>query len=367
MSDVSFMRRALELARRGAGLAPPNPMVGAVVVRRGTVVGEGWHEGPGTLHAEVMALADAGDRARGATLFVTLEPCSHQGRTPPCAPAVLEGGVARVVAGQRDPNPLVDGRGFELLRAAGVDVLEGVLADETGRLIAGFAKHTLTGLPLVTLKLAMSLDGKVAAADRSSRWITGEAARLDAHELRASSGAIAIGAGTAVVDDPVLTVRLQGHRGQAPLRVLIDGRGRTSASAKLFRRGAPTLVATTQGCPPEVRAAWEAKGAEVLILGEPGEEGRVDLGYLLEVLGKREIQDVLIEGGPTLAWSAVERGLVDRLVVYVAPKLIGGDMAPSALGGSGIGAIGDAIRVDVKSITWVGVDLRIEADVHGHR
>jgi diaminohydroxyphosphoribosylaminopyrimidine deaminase/5-amino-6-(5-phosphoribosylamino)uracil reductase len=366
LSEVPFMRRALELARRGVGLAPPNPMVGAVVVRQGTLVGEGWHEGPGTPHAEVMALAEAGDGARGATLYVTLEPCSHQGRTPPCAPAVLEAGIARVVAGQRDPNPVVDGRGLELLRGAGVDVVEGVLAEETARLIGGFAKHTRTGLPLVTLKLAMSLDGKVAAADRSSRWITGDAARRDAHELRASSGAIVIGAGTALADDPSLTVRVDGYRGRAPVRVLLDGRGRTPDGAKLFRGDAPTLVATTHACPPEVRAAWEAKGAEVLILGEPVQDAGSDLVCLLELLGKREIQDVLIEGGPTLAWSAVGRGLVDRLVVYVAPKLIGGDVAPSALGGIGIAAISDAIPVDIKGVAWVGMDLRIEADVHGH-
>jgi diaminohydroxyphosphoribosylaminopyrimidine deaminase/5-amino-6-(5-phosphoribosylamino)uracil reductase len=365
--QAHFMRRALELARNGLGLAAPNPMVGAVVVNGGRVVGEGWHDGPGTPHAEVVALKAAADLARGATLYATLEPCSHHGRTPPCAPAVVEAGIANVVAGVRDPNPAVDGRGFGLLRRAGLSVVEGVLAEEGADLIAGFANHIRSGLPLVTLKMAASLDGKVAARDGSSRWITGEAAREDVHRLRASSGAIVVGAGTASADDPALTVRLPGYRGRPPLRVLIDATGRTPPTGALFDRTAPTLVATTGACPAESRAAWEASGAEVLVIDEGRGEGQVALRPLLEALGKRDIQDVLLEGGPTVAWAAVEEGVVDVLVLYLAPKLIGGRDAPGVLGGDGVATIADARGVRIRNVSRIGEELKVVADVHRDR
>jgi diaminohydroxyphosphoribosylaminopyrimidine deaminase / 5-amino-6-(5-phosphoribosylamino)uracil reductase len=361
------MRRAIELALGGLGLAAPNPMVGAVVVRDGRVVGEGWHEGPGTPHAEVNALHAAGELARGATMYVTLEPCSHHGRTPPCAPAVGEAGVARVVAAVGDPNPAVDGRGFAMLREAGIGVVQGVLADQGTQLIAGFAKHIRTGLPLVTLKMAASLDGKVAARDGSSRWITGEAARQDVHRLRAASGAILVGAGTAVSDDPSLTVRLPGFRGRAPLRVLLDATGRTPPAGALFDGSGPTLVATTLTCPPGPRAGWERTGAEVLVLDEPGDSGRVPLDPLMHALGKRDIQDVLIEGGPTVAWAAVEEGVVDRFVLYLAPKLIGGRDATGILGGEGIASISDAFPVRITGVERIADDVKVTADVHRDR
>jgi diaminohydroxyphosphoribosylaminopyrimidine deaminase/5-amino-6-(5-phosphoribosylamino)uracil reductase len=365
--QARFMRRALELARNGLGLAAPNPMVGAVVVNGGRVVGEGWHDGPGTPHAEVVALKAAGDLARGATLYATLEPCSHQGRTPPCAPAVVEAGIATVVAAVRDPNPAVDGRGFDLLRRAGLSVVEGVLAEGGAELIAGFANHIRGGLPLVTLKMAASLDGKVAARDGSSRWITGEAAREDVHRLRAASGAIVVGAGTASTDDPALTVRLPWYRGRAPLRVLLDATGRTPPTTALFDRSAPTLVATTRACPAEARAGWEAAGAEVLAIDEGGGEGQVALRPLMEALGKRDIQDVLLEGGPTVAWAAVEEGVVDVLVLYLAPKLIGGRDAPGVLGGDGVATIADALGVRIRNVRRIGEDLKVVADVHRDR
>jgi diaminohydroxyphosphoribosylaminopyrimidine deaminase / 5-amino-6-(5-phosphoribosylamino)uracil reductase len=366
-SDVAFMRRALELAARGLGLAPPNPMVGALVAADGKVVGEGWHEGPGTAHAEIGALRAAGDRARGATLYVTLEPCSHQGRTPPCAPVVAGSGISRVVVGSLDPNPIVDGRGLAYLRAQGLEVAEGVCGDEARELVAGFSKHVLTGLPFVTLKLAMSLDGKVAARDGSSRWITGEAARRDAHRLRAAAGAIVVGVGTVTADDPALTVRLQGYRGRQPMRVVLDARGRTPADAVVLRNDAPTLVVTTASAPLERRIAWESAGAEVLVEAEADGSSRLDLARVLELLGKRDVQDVLIEGGPTVAWSALEAGLVDRMVVYLAPKLIGGVEAPSALGGSGIASIADAFPLSIVRVERLGEDLKVVADVHRDR
>lgn len=361
------MRRAIELARNGLGLAAPNPMVGAVVVKNGQVVGEGWHQGPGTAHAEVTALRAAGDQARGATLYVTLEPCSHHGRTPPCAPAVIEAGIREVVAAVGDPNPAVDGRGFAILRQGGISVTEGVLQEEGGELIAGFAKHVRTGLPLVTLKMAASLDGKVAARDGSSRWITGVAAREDVHRLRAAAGAIVVGAGTAVADDPSLTVRMPGFRGRPPLRVLLDSTGRTPAAGALFDGSAPTVVATIPECPAESRAAWEAARAEVLVLEGPNASGRVPLRALMEALGKRDVQDALIEGGPTVAWAAVDEGVVDRVVLYLAPRLIGGRDAPGILAGEGIATIGDALSVTIMRVERVGEDIKVVGDVHRDR
>jgi diaminohydroxyphosphoribosylaminopyrimidine deaminase/5-amino-6-(5-phosphoribosylamino)uracil reductase len=361
--DLLFMRRALTLAENGLGLASPNPMVGAVVVADDTVVGEGWHEGPGTPHAEVVALARAGGRARGATLYVTLEPCSHHGRTPPCAPAVVDAGVTRVVAAMRDPNPLVDGHGFGVLRAAGVRVDVGVMDSEAEALVAGFVAHTRTGRPFVTLKMAASLDGKVAARDGSSRWITGEEAREDVHRLRAASDAIVIGAGTALADYPALTVRFPGYRGRPPLRVLADGAGRVPPGGALFDGSAPTLVATTEQGADAARKQWEGAGAEVLSLNGSGGD-RLSLEVLMEALGKRDVQTVLIEGGPTLAWSAVHEGVVDRLIVYLAPKLIGGGATPGILGGMGIGSISEAIALTIRRVSMVGDDVKVEADVH---
>ena len=357
------MRRALDLAGNGLGLAPPNPLVGAVVRQGDRVVGEGWHEGPGTSHAEMNALKMAGEEAQGGTLYVSLEPCSHHGRTPPCAPAVVEAGIAQVVIAARDPNPAVDGRGVAILRKAGLGVVEGVLSAEGLDLIAGFAKHIRTGLPLVTLKMAASLDGKVAARDGSSRWITGEEARRDAHRLRAASGAVVVGAGTAVADNPSLTVRLPGFRGRPPLRVLLDTTGRTPVSNALFDGSARTLVATSPASAEEARKAWLEAGAEVLVFEEPGPSGGVPLGELMRTLGKRDIQNVLIEGGPTVAWEAVREGVVDRFILYVGPKVIGGDGAPGILGGQGISSIDEALEARIVGVDRLGDDLRVRAEV----
>jgi diaminohydroxyphosphoribosylaminopyrimidine deaminase/5-amino-6-(5-phosphoribosylamino)uracil reductase len=365
VTEDRFLDQALALAERGLGLAAPNPMVGAVLVSDGRVVGEGWHEGPGTEHAEAMALRGAGDRARGSTLYVTLEPCSHQGRTPPCAPALVAAGVSRVVAGVRDPNPIVDGRGFALLRAAGVDVVEDARPAEAGVLIEAFAHHVRTGLPLVTLKMAASLDGRVAATDGSSRWITGEAAREDVHRLRARAGAVVVGAGTALADDPALTVRLPGYRGRQPLRVLVDARGVLPTSRAAFDGAAPLLVATTTSGAARAGAAWETAGAEVEAFD--GADGRVSIPHLVEALGKRDVQAALLEGGPSLAWSAVRDGVVDRFVLYLAPKLIGGTAAPGILGGDGVASIDGALATRIVSVEAVGDDLKVVSDVHRDR
>jgi diaminohydroxyphosphoribosylaminopyrimidine deaminase / 5-amino-6-(5-phosphoribosylamino)uracil reductase len=376
--DRQHLGRAIRLAERGHGLASPNPPVGAVVAAAdGRVLGEGWHEGPGTPHAEVAALRAAGAEARGATLYSSLEPCDHSGRTGPCTAAILAAGVARVVAGARDPNPLVDGRGLQRLRSAGVvietprrsDPGEAELIDAAERLVAGFARHVRTGLPLVVLKMAATMDGKVASRDGTSRWITGEAARTAVHRMRASADAVMVGAGTALADDPSLTVRLEGYRGRQPLRVVVDGAGRVRAGGKLFDGAAPTLVATSDGVPPDRARAWADAGAEVWRPEEPSGElvTLVPLAPLVEHLGKRDVQTLLIEGGPTLAWSALSEGVVDRLVVFLAPKLLGGRAAPGIVGGEGFAPVDAAIGLEIRRIERVGEDLMVEADVHRDR
>jgi diaminohydroxyphosphoribosylaminopyrimidine deaminase / 5-amino-6-(5-phosphoribosylamino)uracil reductase len=365
VDDEAYLERALGLAERGRGLTSPNPLVGAVVVAEGRILGEGFHEGPGRPHAEIVALGEAGDGARGATLYTTLEPCDHFGRTPPCTRAIADAGVARVVCAMGDPNPVVDGRGFAALEAAGIEVRTGVLAHDAMRLNEAYAKHVRTGLPFVTWKMAASLDGKVASRDGTSRWITGEAARADVHRLRAAADAILVGAGTALVDDPSLTVRDPGYRGRPPLRVLVDARGRVPETGDLFDIAAPTMVATTSLAPRQRKEAWRARGAEVVEY-EP-EGGGVPLPQLLSDLGKRDMQGVLLEGGPTLAWSMVEDRAVDKVVVYLAPKLIGGRDAPGVLGGRGFAPIAQAMQLSVASFDRVGDDLRVEAHVHRDR
>ncbi|HEY6679140.1 MAG TPA: bifunctional diaminohydroxyphosphoribosylaminopyrimidine deaminase/5-amino-6-(5-phosphoribosylamino)uracil reductase RibD [Actinomycetota bacterium] len=365
VDDEAYLERALGLAERGRGLTSPNPLVGAVVVAEGRILGQGFHEGPGRPHAEIVALEEAGEGARGATLYTTLEPCDHFGRTPPCTRAIARAGVARVVSAMGDPNPVVDGRGFAALEAAGIEVRSGVLAHDAMRLNEAYVKHVRTGLPFVTWKMAASLDGKVASRDGTSRWITGEAARVDVHRLRAAADAILVGAGTALVDDPSLTVRDPRYTGRPPLRVLVDARGRVPETGDLFDAAAPTMVATTSLAPRERREAWRSRGAEVVEY-EP-EGGGVPLTQLLSDLGKRDVQGVLLEGGPTLAWSMVEDRAVDKVVVYLAPKLIGGQDAPGVLGGRGFAPIAQAMQLCIASFDLVGEDLRVEAHVHRDR
>ena len=360
------MQRALELAALGRGLVSPNPMVGAVIVRDGRVVGEGWHEGPGTPHAEARALAASGERARGATLYCTLEPCDHVWRTPPCTRAIVEAGIARAIVSAGDPHPLVDGRGFERLRAAGIELETGFLEDESRRLNAAFERHVATGLPFVTLKTATSLDGKTAARDRSSKWITGDAARDDVQRLRAAADAIVVGAGTVIDDDPWLVVRDASYHGAPPLRVVVDASGRVPADARVFDDSAPTLVATTERAGDDAIEAWTATGADVVPFDRDETDG-VFLPGLLAHLGKRDVQGVLLEGGATLAWSFVRERLVDRVVLYLAPALVGGAEAPGMLMGEGFAPIGQAASLRIVSVERIGEDLKVEADVHRDR
>jgi diaminohydroxyphosphoribosylaminopyrimidine deaminase / 5-amino-6-(5-phosphoribosylamino)uracil reductase len=361
------MRRALALAERGRGRVSPNPMVGCVLVRDGRVIAEGWHEGPGTEHAEAMALRLAGDRASGSTAFVTLEPCIHHGRTPPCVPALLRAGVEGVVTATRDPNPIVDGGGLRALREAGLVVEEGVLADDARRQNVAFLTHVRTGRPYSILKMASSLDGKAAARDGSSRWITGPAARADVQRLRAWADAVVVGAGTAIADDPALSLRDPAFASaRPPLRVIVDASGRVPADGRAFDAAAPTLVATTEFASADRRREWLDSGADVIVLDRDAADG-VSLRVLMQTLGKRDVQGVLLEGGPTLAWSAIRDGVVDQLALYLAPSVVGGDAAPGWLGGAGFAPIARAASVDVVSIDRVGSDLKVVADVHRDR
>jgi diaminohydroxyphosphoribosylaminopyrimidine deaminase / 5-amino-6-(5-phosphoribosylamino)uracil reductase len=360
--DEAWMARAVALAEGGRGTVSPNPMVGAVLVRDGRVVGEGFHRAAGLAHAEAVALAAAGELAAGATCYVTLEPCAHHGRTPPCADALVAAGVARVVAALPDPDPRVGGAGLARLRAAGVRVEVGSGADQAAEQNAAYLTHRRLGRPRITLKAAASLDGKVAAPDGTSQWITGPAARADAHRLRAEADAVAVGAGTALADDPRLTVRLPGWSGRQPLRVLVDAAGRVEATGHLFDGEAETLVATTPAAPAAAVDAWKAAGAEVLICEPTATAGRaaVDLHDLTRALGERGVLELLVEGGPRLQASLWAAGLADRLVWYLAPLAIGGQAAPGLLG-AGAATLADARRLRLASVDRLGDDLRVVA------
>jgi len=318
MDDERFMRRAIELALQ-PDFTSPNPRVGAVLVRDGQIIGEAAHEGPGSPHAESAALAAAGD-ARGATCYVTLEPCSHQGRTPPCAPALVEAGVARVVAALEDPDPRVAGRGFDHLRDHGVTVEIGMLAEGARDMNVAYLHQRSTGLPLVTLKLALSLDGRLAAPDRSSVWITGDEARSVVHARRQEVDALLVGAGTVVTDDPALTVRDVPARRQ-PARVVVDTTGRMDPVAAIFRSPGEIVIATTDRCPHDRQTAWKEAGAEVVVLGAT--DGGVDLHALVAELARRSWLEVMCEGGAELATSLLRAGIADRLELYHGAVLVG--------------------------------------------
>jgi diaminohydroxyphosphoribosylaminopyrimidine deaminase / 5-amino-6-(5-phosphoribosylamino)uracil reductase len=349
--DELYMRRALDLARR-APFTSPNPRVGALVVRDGVVLGEGWHEGAGTPHAEIRALG--GVDARDATLYVSLEPCNHHGRTPPCAPAVVAAGVRRVVAGDEDPDPRVRGRGFSHLRAHGLEVVTAALAAEAADLNAAYVHHALRGRPLLTLKLALSLDGRMATGDGRSHWISGPSSRRRVHRRRAEVDAVMVGAGTVLADAPRLSARSPGAPRQ-PARVVVDAAGRISPAARLFAPGATVLVATTARCPHEVQTGYKEAGAEVLVL--PESDGGVDLAALLEALGQRPMLEVLCEGGARLATSLLGADLVDRLELYYGPLLLG---APGlGLGDLGVGSIAEARRWRSVEVERAGDDVAV--------
>ncbi len=352
-TDHLLMARALRLAERAAWTTRPNPMVGCVIAHGEEVLGEGWHQQAGGPHAEVFALRQAGERARGATAYVTLEPCAHYGRTPPCALALIEAGVARVVAAMADPFPDVDGGGFALLRQAGITVDVGLMAAQARRLNQGFLSRIERGRPFVRVKLAGSLDGRTAMANGESKWITGEAARADVQHWRARAGAILTGAATVLADDPQLTARPDSGAFLPPLRVVLDARLRSLECERVRSGGAPTLYMHGPAAIPPTLAGVEFQACRVLA------DGRLDLPAVLAELAARGINEVHVEAGPTLCGALVKAGLVDELLLYVAPLLMG-DAARPLLAGLGIDTMAQAMPLEVGDARMVGADLRLQ-------
>ena len=351
-AHTAFMQRALDLAKRATGRTSPNPLVGAVIVKKGQVIGEGYHLKAGTAHAEVHALNAAGEDTRGATLYVTLEPCCHWGRTPPCTDAVIQAGITEVYIAEVDPNRKVAGKGIRQLEEAGLQVHVGLCEQEAAVLNEIYRKYIQTGMPFVILKTAMSLDGKIATTSGESQWITSEASRQHGHQVRDLVDAILVGRGTVERDNPSLTTRLQDRHGQDAIRVILDSCARIPTDARIFNpeSDAGVVIAVTPNAPAENVAALQKAGAEVITV--PAADGnRVCFKRLMEILGKREITSILIEGGGEINASAVTAGIVDKVMCFIAPKIIGGRAAPGPIGGDGFPNLSDVPQLQRVRIT----------------
>jgi len=357
---MDYMRQALSLAKLALGQVSPNPAVGAVVVKDGEVVGQGYTQPPGSWHAEIMALKQAGKKAQGGVMYVTLEPCCHHGHTPPCTQAIIDAGISEVHLAMLDPNPLVSGRGEDELEREGIKTYVGEHEEEAREINEAYIKFITTGMPFVTAKFAVSLDGKIATKNGDSQWISGDEARKYVHCLRYTADAIMAGANTVIADDPHLTCRYGGKGGKAkkqPLRVIVDGRGRTPATAQVFSEPGKALLVLGEFSEPEKREALAQAGAELLEL--PSEEGLVDLKRLLKVLAEREITSVLVEGGGILFGSLFDSRLVDKVVAFIAPIIIGGEEAKPAVAGKGVDKVMDTIKLERVSVEKFGEDLMI--------
>ncbi len=363
-TQINYMRRALALARLAEGRTSPNPLVGAVIVKNGQVVGEGYHHRAGQPHAEIEALRAAGDSARGGTLYVTLEPCAHHGRTPPCTDAVIAAGLAEVYYAIGDPNPRVNGKGYAQIEAAGIKVHRGLCEEEAHELNRPFFKHVTTGRPFITAKFAMSLDGKIATRTGDSHWITNSASRQRGHQLRNVTDAILVGAGTVLADDPQLTTRLDSDDIHHPLRIIADSRGRVPLSARVFDPALPgqTVLATTAAAIPAHCAELSARGVEVWRLPSDS-QGRVSLTALLDEIGRRGMLTLLVEGGSELLGAFFAERLVDRVWAFIAPVIIGGQDAPGPVGGTGVEQLSQAIRLCCLETETLDGDMWIRADV----
>ena len=361
MLDEDYMKQALQLARRGLGKTSPNPMVGAIIVKDNRIIGKGYHHHYGGKHAEINAIQSAGENIDRATLYVTLEPCCYHGKTPPCVDAITRNNIGRVVVGTLDPNPLVNGKSVAILKRQGIETRVGVLEKECRDLNEAHFNYMTTGLPLVTLKFAQTLDGRIATATGDSRWISSEKFQRLAHKLRASNDAIMVGIDTVLADDPQLTVRLV--KGRNPSRIILDSRLRIPLDARVFRNRevALTIVATTSRADEKKLAHLREKGIEVLVVKED-EDGEVDLKHLLSMLGERGISSVLVEGGAGVITSLLRRNLADKIVVAVAPKIMGKGI--EAVGELNIREVGKALKLSFRKIYRVGEDLVIEARVN---
>jgi len=362
---MDYMEQALSLAKLALGQVSPNPAVGAVVVKNDIVVGQGYTQPPGSWHAEVVALKQAGKEAQGGVMYVTLEPCCHYGRTPPCTQAIIAASIAEVHLAMLDANPLVSGRGKDELEREGIKVYLGEHEEEAKRVNEAYTKFITTGIPFVTAKFAISLDGKIATRSGDSKWISGDEARKYVHNLRYTSDAIMAGVNTVLVDNPRLTARSCGGRGgtarKQPLRVIVDGKGHTPLTAQLFSEPGNTLLALGKFITPEEKAAFAQVGAELLELPSEGE--LVDLGKLLEALGERGITSVLVEGGGILLGSLFDCKLVDKVIAFIAPIIIGGKEAKTAVSGKGVGKVVDSLKLERVSLERLGEDLMVSGYV----
>lgn len=362
MDEKRFMQRAIELAKKGGGFTLPNPMVGAVIVRDGRIIGEGWHMKCGGLHAERNAFASLTGPAEGADMYVTLEPCCHYGRTPPCTEAIIGHGIRRVFIGSRDPNPLVSGKGAAILREHGIEVIEDYMKEECDEINPVFFHYITTNMPYTAMKYAITLDGKIASYTGASKWITGETAREHVHSLRGFYSAIIAGIGTVLADDPMLNCRIEGSH--QPVRVVVDSDLRIPPDSRLCLSAGeyPLLIACCRA-DDRKKSELEALGAEVCIL--PEKNRRVDLTELLKLLGKKQLAGVLIEGGGTLNEAFLRTGLVDHLYAYIAPKLMGGRDARTAVEGLGAASPDECASLANRRITLLGEDILLEYDVKG--
>ncbi|MEW9096576.1 MAG: bifunctional diaminohydroxyphosphoribosylaminopyrimidine deaminase/5-amino-6-(5-phosphoribosylamino)uracil reductase RibD [Clostridiaceae bacterium] len=353
-----YMKRALELAKLGEGFVNPNPLVGAVIVKNGRIIGEGYHEFFGGAHAEINAFNNAIEDVKGAHMYVTLEPCSHYGKTPPCANSIIEKGISKVIIAMKDPNPVVSGRGIDLLKSNGIEVEVGVLEEEAKKLNEVFIKYITTKLPYCILKTATTLDGKIATVTGDSKWITGEKSREYVHQVRNKISGIMVGIDTVIKDDPSLTTRLKDSKGRNPIRIIVDSKGRIPVEAKLLKEEGKTIIATTENMPSDKRFELEKLGVEIITT--PLKNNKVDLKYLMKELVERRIDSILLEGGGTLNYSALEEGVVDKVMAFIAPKIIGGSSSKTPVEGDGIELMKDSIKLKNVSFEKFDEDFLIE-------
>ncbi len=360
-----LMKKTINLAKRGRGRVSPNPLVGVLIIKNGEIIGKGYHQRAGEPHAEVLALREVGSKAKGATLFVNLEPCCHHGKTPPCTKMIIESGIIKVVSGMEDPNPLVSGKGFAELRNAGIEVKTDVLKGQCLKLNEVFVKYITSRKPFVTLKGAISLDGKVSTHRGESKWISSEKSRKITHKLRSINDAILVGVDTVIMDNPQLTCRLR-KKANDPLRIILDSTLRIPPSSQVIQLSrkspSPTIVVTTERATPKKIKTIERAGVQVLVT-KSTQDLRIDLDNLLTILGERNITSLLIEGGPTVNASALQAGIVDKLVLFVSPILIGGITSPSLVGGAGIEKLVDAYKIIDLSVKKIDSNFHFEGYV----
>ena len=360
------MTHAIRLAEKGKGWVNPNPLVGAMLIKNRKVIGEGFHAFFGGPHAEVNAINNATESVQGSTLVVTLEPCIHQGKTSPCAPLIVEKGIAEVIIGMTDPNPLVNGKGIDYLVSHGVKVQSGVLDQEIKQQNEIFLKFITSHLPFCILKTAMTLDGKIATNTGESKWITGERSRKYVHDLRHQISAVMAGVNTILKDDPSLNVRREGKKNKDPLKIIVDSTGKIPLTANVLTHEPQlTIVATTSAMPAEKLKELQRLGAQVVVC--PANDKKVDLTFLMKILGEMEVDSILIEGGSTVAFSALRQGIVDKFIGFIAPKIIGGVDAPMVVGGEGFGALSDALKVHRLKIKKLGEDIYFEGYMNSNQ